>query len=163
MYWHIKINETSNSFLNEILGLTCNINEINNFKINKFGQLFIDVNLNELEKKILEYKLNYNNSSVRNELVDIRISNILDNIKRLTGNIYSLIDRLSSKINLMDFKFLYNDRKNLLSIGYDCDNDRLDENCYDLLASEVRIASFLGIAKEDISIDHWFKLGRNGI
>ncbi len=163
VYWHIKINETSNSFLNEILGLTCNINEINNFKINKFGQLFIDVNLNELEKKILEYKLNYNNSSVRNELVDIRISNILDNIKRLTGNIYSLIDRLSSKINLMDFKFLYNDRKNLLSIGYDCDNDRLDENCYDLLASEVRIASFLGIAKEDISIDHWFKLGRNGI
>ena len=96
-------------------------------------------------------------------MVDIRISNILDNIKRLTGNIYSLIDRLSSKINLMDFKFLYNDRKNLLSIGYDCDNDRLDENCYDLLASEVRIASFLGIAKEDISIDHWFKLGRNGI
>ncbi len=75
-------------------------------------------------------------------MVDIRISNILDNIKRLTGNIYSLIDRLSSKINLMDFKFLYNDRKNLLSIGYDCDNDRLDENCYDLLASEVRIASF---------------------
>lgn len=163
VYWHIKINETSNSFLNEILGLTCNIDEINNFKINKFGQLFIDVNLNELEKKILEYKVNYNNSSVRNELVDIRISNVIDNIKRLTIDIHSLINRLSDKINLMDFKFLYNDKKNLLSIGYDCDNDRLDENCYDLLASEVRIASFLCIAKGDIPIDHWFKLGRNGI
>ncbi|BAK81733.1 glucoamylase family protein [Candidatus Arthromitus sp. SFB-rat-Yit] len=163
VYWHIKINETSNSFLNEILGLTCNINEIDNFKANKFGQLFIDVNLNELEKRILEYKTNYNNSSVRNELVDIKISGILYNIRKLIDNVYSLIHRLSDKINLMDFKFLYKEGKNLLSIGYDCENDKLDENCYDLLASEVRIASFLGIAKGDLPIEHWFKLGRNGI
>ena len=37
----------------------------------------------------------------------------------------------------------------------------LDSNCYDLLASEARLASFIAIAKNDIPARHWFRLGRS--
>ena len=53
------------------------------------------------------------------------------------------------------------DRK-LLSIGYLASEGSLDLNCYDLLASEARLASFLAIAKGDIPARHWFRLGRDG-
>ncbi|MEQ1576269.1 MAG: glucoamylase family protein, partial [Hyphomicrobium sp.] len=34
------------------------------------------------------------------------------------------------------------------------------ESCYDLLASEARLASFFAIAKGDLGARHWFRLGR---
>ena len=36
----------------------------------------------------------------------------------------------------------------------------LDPSCYDLLASEARLASFFAIAKGDVPARHWFRLGR---
>ena len=39
-------------------------------------------------------------------------------------------------------------------------DDSLDPNCYDLLASEARLASFMAIAKGDVAARHWFRLGR---
>ncbi len=33
-------------------------------------------------------------------------------------------------------------------------------NCYDLLASEARLASLFAIAKGDVDTRHWFRLGR---
>ena len=36
----------------------------------------------------------------------------------------------------------------------------LDPSCYDLLASEARLASFIAIAKGDVPARHWFRLGR---
>ncbi len=37
---------------------------------------------------------------------------------------------------------------------------QLDPSCYDLLASEARLASFVAIAKGDVPSRHWFRLGR---
>jgi cyclic beta-1,2-glucan glucanotransferase len=37
----------------------------------------------------------------------------------------------------------------------------LDENCYDLLASEARLASYVGIAKGDLPARHWFHLAHD--
>ena len=51
-------------------------------------------------------------------------------------------------------------RASFLSIGYRLDDQALDTNAYDLLASEARLASFLAIAKGDIPTRHWFRLGR---
>ena len=31
---------------------------------------------------------------------------------------------------------------------------------YDLLASEARLASFIAVAKDDVPVEHWFRLGR---
>ena len=38
--------------------------------------------------------------------------------------------------------------------------EALDPNCYDLLASEARLASFVAIAKGEVPSSHWFHLGR---
>jgi cyclic beta-1,2-glucan synthetase len=60
----------------------------------------------------------------------------------------------------MEFGFLFDGSRKLLSIGYRCTDGILDPNCYDLLASEARLASFIAIAKGDIPSSHWFHLGR---
>ena len=64
-------------------------------------------------------------------------------------------------VNQMGFEFLFDTNRKLLSIGYLVQAERLDESCYDLLASEARLASFVAIAKGDIPAKHWFRLGRS--
>jgi len=61
----------------------------------------------------------------------------------------------------MDFGFLLNPDRLLLSIGWSAAENRLDEGCYDLLASEARLASLFAIAKGDLPVKHWFRLGRS--
>lgn len=60
----------------------------------------------------------------------------------------------------MDFTFLYQPRKKVLSVGYNVSAGRLEPSFYDLLASEARIAVFIAIAKGDIPQEAWFHLGR---
>lgn len=60
----------------------------------------------------------------------------------------------------MEFGFLLDPDRKLLSIGYLVPESRLDPSCYDLLASEARLASFFAIAKGDVQTRHWFRLGR---
>src|SRR5690606_6582973 len=55
---------------------------------------------------------------------------------------------------------LFEDDRELCSIGYQPNRHALDTSYYDLLASEARLASFIAIAKDDVSVDHWFRLGR---
>jgi cyclic beta-1,2-glucan synthetase len=59
----------------------------------------------------------------------------------------------------MDFAFLLDTDRMLLSIGYRCADSQLDPSCYDLLGSEARLASFIAIAKGDAPARHWFRLG----
>jgi cellobiose phosphorylase len=72
--------------------------------------------------------------------------------------IVELIDLFEGE---MDFKFLYDEERGLLSIGYRCDIGQRDRSYYDLLASEARLASLVAIAKGDLPEKHWFMLGRN--
>ncbi len=60
----------------------------------------------------------------------------------------------------MGFGFLFDHERKLLSIGYRVLEGSLDSNCYDLLASEARLASFVAIANGDVPARHWFRLGR---
>jgi len=60
----------------------------------------------------------------------------------------------------MEFGFLFDPDRELLSIGYRSSDGQLDSNYYDLLASEARLASFVAIAKGDVPARHWFRLGR---
>jgi len=61
----------------------------------------------------------------------------------------------------MDFTFLYDVRRKLFAIGYSADSATLDNSYYDLLASEARLASYVAIAKDDVPVEHWFRLGRS--
>lgn len=60
----------------------------------------------------------------------------------------------------MDFSFLFDNKKRVFHIGFNCDIGLLDNNYYDLLASEARIASIVAIAKRDVPQSHWIYLGR---
>ncbi|WP_273209163.1 GH36-type glycosyl hydrolase domain-containing protein [Marinobacter subterrani] len=74
-----------------------------------------------------------------------------------------LIDSLMDRCQVlatMDFEFLYDAGCSLLTIGYDVSERRRDRACYDLLASEARLASFLLIAQGQVPQKHWFALGR---
>lgn len=60
----------------------------------------------------------------------------------------------------MKFDFLERPERRLLSIGFRVQENELDESCYDLLASEARLSSLFAIAKGDVKVEHWFRLGR---
>jgi len=61
----------------------------------------------------------------------------------------------------IEYGFLYDNNRRLLSIGYNVTDHRLDAGCYDLLASEARLASYIAIAQEKLPSEHWFSLGRS--
>ncbi len=74
-----------------------------------------------------------------------------------------MIDGLIARcreLSAMDFEFLYDPARDLLSIGYDMGERRRDPAWYDLLASEARLTSFLLIAEGQVPQKHWFALGR---
>ena len=60
----------------------------------------------------------------------------------------------------MDFAFLYKAERHLFSIGCNLLQGRLDDACYDLLASEACLSSYLAIARGDVPRRHWFQLSR---
>ncbi|MDA3914208.1 glycoside hydrolase family 94 protein, partial [Oleiagrimonas sp.] len=63
-------------------------------------------------------------------------------------------------LEVMDFGFLYDRQRDLLSIGYNMDNRRKDAGYYDLLASEARLTYFVAIAQGQLPQAAWFSLGR---
>jgi len=60
----------------------------------------------------------------------------------------------------MGMGFLYDPRRKLFAIGYNVSTDRMDVSCYDLLASEARLGSFVAIARGDVPLEHWFSMSR---
>ncbi|TGE36917.1 glycosyl transferase family 36 [Desulfosporosinus fructosivorans] len=72
-----------------------------------------------------------------------------------------LQERLKRMAMATDFTPLFDEIRQLFSIGYRVGESTLDKSYYDLLASEARQASFIAIAKGDVNHKHWFKLGRS--
>ncbi|MDP3427324.1 MAG: glucoamylase family protein, partial [Humidesulfovibrio sp.] len=64
------------------------------------------------------------------------------------------------QLALMEYDFLYDEKRRLLAIGYNVDERRRDLSCYDLLASEARLATFVAIAQGQLPQESWFALGR---
>jgi cyclic beta-1,2-glucan synthetase len=96
-----------------------------------------------------------------------RITLLADAIRQAAADITALAHRLTAivqnaehMVHAMDFTFLFDPTRKLLSIGYRVPENSLDPSCYDLLASEARLASFIAIAKGDVPSAHWFHLGR---
>ena len=109
---------------------------------------------------------------VNNHLADPgairRIDALAEALKRSAAEAIALIRRLSTivktaerMVQAMDFGFLFDSTRKLFSIGYRVADGTLDSNCYDMLASEARLASFVAIAKGEVPSSHWFHLGRS--
>jgi len=78
----------------------------------------------------------------------------------LARRIQDLATRARAFALAMEFSFLVEPERQLLTIGYRVAERAQDSSCYDLLASEARLASFVAIAKGDLPVRHWFRLGR---
>ena len=92
---------------------------------------------------------------------------LLAGLERSAAASRALIERLArlardaeSMIAAMDFGFLFDPARSLFSLGYRVTDGMLDPGCYDLLASEARLTSFIAIAKGEVPVAHWFRLGR---
>jgi len=81
-------------------------------------------------------------------------------LKTLNASLHSIADEAFHLVDHMDFAFLLETHRKLLSISYDVATKKLHTSTYDMLASEARIATFLAIAKGDIPQQSWFMLGR---
>ena len=81
----------------------------------------------------------------------------LEEVARRLESVASSCERLSDE---MSFRMLVDEGRNLLSIGYDVPAGKLNESCYDLLASEARAATFIAVAKGEAPQETWFRLGR---
>jgi cyclic beta-1,2-glucan synthetase len=83
-----------------------------------------------------------------------------ESLHSLELSLHAISDEAHRLADEMDFTFLLQKGRMLLSIGYDLEPRKLHPACYDLLASEARIASFVAIAKGDVPQQVWFKMGR---
>ncbi len=78
---------------------------------------------------------------------------LVEDAKRLAAD----ADRF---VNEMDFGLLFDRQRKLLTVGYNVETGQSARSCYDLLASEARMAAFVAVAKGDIPQESWFRLGR---
>ena len=78
----------------------------------------------------------------------------------IINRINDLIQKIDSILDNIDFSFLYNKNRMLFYIGYHVESQTFDASCYDLIASESALTSFISLARGEVPIKHWYKLGR---
>ena len=82
---------------------------------------------------------------------------------RLIQELEILASEAGELAEAMEFAFLFNRQRKMLSIGLDADKGEVHAACYDLLASESRIATFVAIARDEITQETWFLLSRTHV
>jgi len=92
--------------------------------------------------------------------VDSHLRDLQTPAPALAERLAALAERAQTLVAGMDFTFLFDSARKLFSIGYRVSDGTLDPGRYDLLASEARLTSFLTIARGDVPVSHWFRLGR---
>lgn len=160
-FWNNKLYDNATKYYSELAQLLPWLDEvdiINNKNI--ANSLFTLATKTPLKNVSIEITALQSDDKVN----DIKTKTSLLKTKQVAENIINKIECLRFKILKMadetNFSILYDNKKELFSIGYDIEKKNIGNCYYDLLASEARQASFIGIAKGDINQGHWFKLGR---
>jgi len=92
--------------------------------------------------------------------LDDRLSSAQMTVIPLLIGFRDLAGQANAAVSAMDFRFLFDEHRQVFHIGYNVNTEQLDPSYYDLLASEARIASLIAIAKGDAPQSHWQHLGR---
>ena len=101
-----------------------------------------------------------NNRPLAVDLHDL-LPSAIRNLRELSVALHRIAQTAERFAEQTEFGFLVNPSRRILSIGYDVRNQRVHEACYDMLASEARIATFLAIARGELPQQSWFKLARD--
>ncbi len=91
------------------------------------------------------------------------LSDAVVRLSQLQRDISAIAAEAGRHADEMHYGFLFVESRQLLSIGFDGTACELHSACYDLLASEARIASFIAVAKGDIPQQSWFRLDRSHV
>lgn len=83
------------------------------------------------------------------------------NLRELSAKLRAIAHTSERMAEDTEFGFLVDPARRILSIGYDVRGQKVHESCYDMLASEARIATFLAVARGELPQQSWFKLGRD--
>jgi cellobiose phosphorylase len=92
-----------------------------------------------------------------------KLRDLISEASRRAQERIAAIEGLTRQLNElahMEYGFLYDKTRHLLSIGYNVGEDRRDSSFYDLLASEARLSNFVAIAQGQLPQESWFALGR---
>ena len=78
-------------------------------------------------------------NKVYSELLDL-LPEVRSRTVRLIEDLQTIADQAGALADEMDFSFMLNPGRKLLSVAYEVEKERNHPACYDLLASEARIA-----------------------
>ncbi len=121
----------------------------------------IESELNEIIKELKENENNLSESQLAwLEELKKAVSKSAEHAGKFIDKYTDLIQRIDKLANGMEFKHLYDERKKLFTVGFNIEENEITNSYYDLLASEARQASFIAIARGEVSLKHWFRLGR---
>ncbi|MFP5229747.1 MAG: glucoamylase family protein [Acidobacteriota bacterium] len=81
-------------------------------------------------------------------------------LKALVESVRFVSDEAGRLADETDFAFMVNKDRLLLSIGYEFSTGKIHWACYDMLASEARIATYIAVARGELSQQGWFKMSR---
>jgi cyclic beta-1,2-glucan synthetase len=95
---------------------------------------------------------------IKSFIIDLQTS--MDQSRELLNQINTLIQKIDFYIERMEFDFLFDDQREVFFLGYQVGSGKLDDNHYDLLASEARTASLFAIAKNEVPRSHWLHMSR---
>lgn len=83
-----------------------------------------------------------------------------ERMREMTDEERTLPARLDALARRMDFACLYDAGARLFRVGADARTGRLADACYDMLASEARLASYFAVMTGQAPRKHWAALGR---
>jgi hypothetical protein len=83
-----------------------------------------------------------------------------DNAVQLIRDLKAIATEAGTLAEEADFTVFINHDRKLMAIAFNVETQRLSPECYDQLASEARVATFVAIAKNDVPQETWFRLRR---
>ena len=112
-----------------------------------------------IEQEVKVFELGDQSFSNRPTLMELAQKNqpyAVELIERIDG----ICDVIDNMLEVVDFSVLYWKKRMLFSIGYHVSSQTPDAGCYDLIASESLLTSFLAIARGEVPVKHWYKLAK---
>ncbi len=126
------------------------------------GHFYNWYNLNDLRVLEPPYISTVDSGNVAGHLIALRQAclQLAEQQQEIGARLHALADQAYAFVTEMEFAFLYDESRKLFTIGYHPESSTADDSFYDLLASEARLASFVAIARNDVPVEHWFRLSR---
>ena len=156
--WANKLSMQCNRALDELIYLTP---WAMNASAPEFLEGFPDLNVIPTLREIANFsfdELTIEVTHANDELKGL-LEKAADNATKRIELIATLV-RQSADFANMEYEFLYDKSRHLLTVGFNVEDRRRDSSYYDLLASEARLSSFVAIAQDKVPQESWFALGR---